>query len=1078
MPGGRRKKAPSADDSGGGAAATASGTRRGRKAKATDEQLPQAPTDPAASSAAASSSNAASKRKERLRTEFDTLDAEMELVGYGTNERGQNKRKLPRKQSLVRTQKRKVLDRRDREERAIQADVIRPKRLRGARVAFGDEVIGGSMIFGGGDADDDDDDGGGAAKPVAAGAAAAPAGAKVDASGPESDGEGEEEWVADMNESLSGGSRSPSPVPPSTNQRSPPSATPSKAKRARGGRKEDVLEEAREAVRTGSAKISRTMYRLKNFKSHKLVERQGQALGAHARGEHREAIAKLAEVAEAAPLAPQVYSTLGLVYENMLREKDTADVDADGSDDEGVEENQHAASAENRSTNGDGQKNKAIHSRLEIAKKAYGSYHIAAVMCKKDFTLWARAGDAALGIADMYSGLLSAGNCSEMDAIDDYASERKKWTTEAKNDFQTADNLQPPGMSIPSKLAAVQMELGNLSEALTILTDCKNQSQSAARISGGARSDMEKSYGVWLLYADLMLRIGFGCKQWNRGIQLNSNYMFRRWLRKYSATFDWKERRLQALCMALEAAAGSDACSKLVDWLRLRSANLRPSIDGQNEDSGRFGGSFVSDRWKVGDAYESDQQKEQKGAAVAKTGGVDRAGDGDENNFEADATSTSLTAGDSMSSKMVAAKMADNGEAAATESSPHEQLFEKKREALISSNKADLLAFDEETKRLNFSANSKEGREREASRSDLVKKQRSTLVALVGAHYQSQQAKNSIQVAQSTDRRVGDDSGTFREPLPMSASCATVCNIATLLMKQCIDLQLFQGSSLVGEAVSSYLKERVERRERKPTVPAGSNPLFQTQNPFDMHWAYDHVDEDGASDSEDSMVDYFSDDEDLDSPSKAGAIEGMRNGVLPDELQVLVGVSLLVEGGKNYAAQRALAAVTRLKDDAEMTMQLETESSSDWSSFCIPFVGATTETSFFALIASLVQRMGDGKAKNCLNLIPLFQEHVEKLEREGLLEGVEFGSSDYDPSGQEKTQMREIFLSLLKLLMIRARKESLEVLTNANVEDGGKNSMSLLDFVIRYEGFLWDGQVRGLNSILQSDAEVSVESCL
>ena len=38
--------------------------------------------------------------------------------------------------------------------------------------------------------------------------------------------------------------------------------------------------------------------------------------------------------------------------------------------------------------------------------------------------------------------------------------------------------------------------------------------------------------------------------------------------------------------------------------------------------------------------------------------------------------------------------------------------------------------------------------------------------------------------------------------------------------------------------------------------------------------------------------------------------------------------------------------------------------------------------------------------------------------------------------------------------------------------------MSLLDFVIRYEGFLWDGQVRGLNSILQSDAEVSVESSL
>jgi len=963
-------------------------------------------------------------------------------------------------------------------------------------VAFEDEVVDGSMIFGGGDDDDDNDDDDDAAKPAAAGGA----GAKGDATaGAESDGEGEEAWEAGMNTSASGGSRSPTPVPPSSKQRSPPSATPSKTKQASGGRRDDALEEAREAIRTGSAKISRTMYRLKNFKSHKLVERQGQALGAHARGEHKEAIAKLAEVAEAAPLAPQVYSTLGLVYENMLREKDAEDVDMGGSDDEGDDEEPKTASTEAGSANGNaaaiatggegaggGQKNKAIHSKLVLAKKAYGSFHIAAVMCKKDFTLWVRAGDAALDISDMYSDLIGAGSCPGTDAID-YTAEREKWTTEAKNDFQAADNLQPPGISIPSKLAAVQMELGNLSEALTILTDCKNQSQSAARTSGGARSDMEKSYGVWLLYADLMLRIGFGCKQWNRGIQSNSNYMFKRWLRKYSTTFDWKELRLQALCMALEAAAGSAACSELGDWLRLRAAKLRLDLDGQNGDRGSSGG-FDSGRWKVGDAYESDQQKEQTGAAVAttKAGAVGReaavgtANDddegGDENNSEANGMSV---AADSTPSEIAAAKMADNEEAATTESSPDERSFEEKREALISSNKAELLAFDEETKALNLSPNSKEGREREILLSDLVKRHRSSLVAFVGEHYQREQAKkDSVQAAQSTDGRVGDDSGTSREPLPMSASCATVCNIATLLMKQCIDLQLFQGPSLVGEAVSSYLKERVERLERKPTVP-DSNPLLLSQNPFDTHLSYDHVDEDGASDSEDSMIDYLSDDEDLDSPSKAGAIEGMRNGVLPDELQVLVGVSLLVEGGKNYAAQRALSAIARLQDDAAMATQLETGSSSDWSSFCNPFGGVTSKTSFFALTAGLVYRMEDDKAKNCLNLIPLFQEYAEKIEKEGLLEGVETNASvarisdNSDSHGQGKAKYREIFLSLLKLLMIRAREESLNVLSNEKIEDGCKNSMTLLDFVIRYEEVLWDGQVQGLSfSILQSDSEI------
>ena len=89
MPGGRRKKADSAG-SGTAADAGAFGTKRGRKK---NEELPQAPT--AAAAAASSSATAATtdKRKELLRTHFDTLDAEMELVGYGKNERGQNKRK-------------------------------------------------------------------------------------------------------------------------------------------------------------------------------------------------------------------------------------------------------------------------------------------------------------------------------------------------------------------------------------------------------------------------------------------------------------------------------------------------------------------------------------------------------------------------------------------------------------------------------------------------------------------------------------------------------------------------------------------------------------------------------------------------------------------------------------------------------------------------------------------------------------------------------------------------------------------------------------------------------------------------
>jgi hypothetical protein len=124
-------------------------------------------------------------------------------------------------------------------------------------------------------------------------------------------------------------------------------------------------------------------------------------------------------------------------------------------------------------------------------------------------------------------------------------------------------NLKPPGIDIPSKLAFVMMELGLIPDALTLLTDVKKSFGS--------------SYQAWLLYSDLMLRIGHECEKWHNGIQNACNPMLRRWLRKYSNVFDWNERRLQALSKALETACGSHACAPYIRWLKLR-------LLGENDD--------------------------------------------------------------------------------------------------------------------------------------------------------------------------------------------------------------------------------------------------------------------------------------------------------------------------------------------------------------------------------------------------------------------------------------------------------------------------------------------------------------
>ena len=138
-----------------------------------------------------------------------------------------------------------------------------------------------------------------------------------------------------------------------------------------------------------------------------------------------------------------------------------------------------------------------------------------------------------------------------------HKAEKRRWLDEALRDILMADNLSPPGIDVPAKLAALHMDLGNLSESLTILTDLKNRSG----------REFRSSYKALLLYSDLMLRFGHECTQWNQNVQKTDNYMVRRWLRKHSTTFDWQERRTQALALALVAAAGTNSSQSFLAWI-------------------------------------------------------------------------------------------------------------------------------------------------------------------------------------------------------------------------------------------------------------------------------------------------------------------------------------------------------------------------------------------------------------------------------------------------------------------------------------------------------------------------------
>ena len=405
-----------------------------------------------------------------------------------------------------------------------------------------------------------------------------------------------------------------------------------------------------------------------------------------------------------------------------------------------------------------------------------------------------RAGDAALNIAHLHS--LSSASPPDPDYEtaetkingDEYVkfhqAERKRWVEEAKKDFQSADNLHPPGISVPCKLAHMQMELGNVSEALTILTDLKNKSQVESDKTSGAgekiKTELDRSFSAWLLYADLMLIIGHECIQWNRGIQTNDNYMFRRWLRKYSENFDWQERRFQALFKALEAAAGTKSCEALVLWVQQRTIQQK-SNDGKKDDE---------TNWEVCENYDVRQLQKEKASSTKDDTHTD------EN------IASNPTTGDSESSTNI-----DDGSAMVEYLNATKDLsrkFNDDREVLLAKQQSELLKFDADTRELNLKDDSSSITKREA----IIKGHKQEIISLAVTFQENNKLLKQRGLSKRAESAIGKE-------LEIAASCAVVCDIASQLVKLCLAMNMNHGGRLVCETVSLYLKKRAKMHEER-----------------------------------------------------------------------------------------------------------------------------------------------------------------------------------------------------------------------------------------------------------------------
>ena len=400
---------------------------------------------------------------------FETLHKEMEIVGYG-KKNGQYKRKLPRKQKTARYQKRKLLEKEDEDDLAILADdnekhdeTNNRRRLRGSRAAYQDHVVEGSAIFpqqenkrskkqtkrcgkhaedmtqqpvenekdqpeldvtnDAGESTIDEDDMKSASKKV---------GKKVafriedGTEGDRASDVDEEAVIEDHEPDDEEGRLSDNDEDEGEEQKveNKSMETPSKGSNRRSNRK---------GINNSRIAKSRRMYKMRNFQSYKLAQQHGDAIGAHARGKRKEAIARLTQVARDAPSAPQVYSSLGMVYEDWLQETRRQQQEQDSSQSTLTAEPPQRAALTPDTDTGE----KAVDDKLEeldpilakqlkLAEKAYGSYHVAAILCKKDFTLWLKAADSASEIADLHVKAISKTQFSEQ-LRQHYRSERKRY---------------------------------------------------------------------------------------------------------------------------------------------------------------------------------------------------------------------------------------------------------------------------------------------------------------------------------------------------------------------------------------------------------------------------------------------------------------------------------------------------------------------------------------------------------------------------------------------------------------------------------------------------------------------------
>lgn len=207
---------------------------------------------------------------------------------------------------------------------------------------------------------------------------------------------------------------------------------------------------------------------------------------------------------------------------------------------------------------------------------------------------------------------------------------------------------------------------------------------------------------------------------------------------------------------------------------------------------------------------------------------------------------------------------------------------------------------------------------------------------------------------------------------------------------------------------------------------------------------------------------YLSDEDIIDGQDGVLILKSMEAGYLPTELQVLYAMSLIGEGGRDYAASKAILAITIL-DDKDSTTSFESADidviqSKPWQIFRHASTAPLQKIPAFAFVADLLKRT-DKETEWAATLAGLFHDQVERMREHG-----DLGISLEKPSPTDRAQIKLRRQQVLKIVLAAARLNLTNTKTRMlqeSLEKAASKALNILDQLVVILKALWNVEEDG-----------------